>query len=400
MRPTPPASRRPRVAGGAPDAIGRARRCGALCKRIRSLICRQSAQDRAIEAGEALAALGETPLFGRLEEQTRPFDQNVEGPTRKKTRAYKLHKELGIPDALIQEVAPAPHEIAFGLVEDIAREFCQNSDLIAELHRRRRKAILSLRELFLEGEAEEGRDISLLMSNARIAEKAQLAFQFNDSIDPRDLQRALFEALRAKCEERGVEATTTDLRRAIDLAVMKEPERLKEAMRLALGRRVQLKRVPIPPEQFWEDGLKATKKSGYGAFPDRLNKEERAFAEFLDADTTGTVKWWLRNPENELWATKLILPSGKRFFPDFAVGINGRSTPDTIALVEIKDDGVTGRLQSDNNLDKIRVRHREYGPIFWTYREDGQWVRAQYSQGLHRIIPKDAFRIGELVYVE
>ena len=131
-----------------------------------------------------------------------------------------------------------------------------------------------------------------------------------------------------------------------------------------------------------------------------MNGEERAFAEFLDADTTGTVKWWLRNPENELWATRLILPSGKRFFPDFVVGVNGRSTDDMIALVEIKDDGETGRLQSDNNIEKIRVRHRQYGSIFWAYRADGNWVRAQYSQGLHRIIDRDRFNIGEMVYLD
>lgn len=73
------------------------------------------------------------------------------------------------------------------------------------------------------------------MSNARIADKAQLAFQFNNSIDPRLLQRALVLALGIRCEQETITATTSDLRRAIDLAVMKEPDRLKEAMRQALA---------------------------------------------------------------------------------------------------------------------------------------------------------------------
>jgi type III restriction enzyme len=46
------------------------------------------------------------------------------------------------------------------------------------------------------------------------------------------------------------------------------------------------------------------------------------------------------------------------------VGVINRSTPDSIALVEIKDDGVTGRLQADLNIMKIRVQHQEYKNAF------------------------------------
>ena len=358
-----------------------------------------TAQDKAIEVGEALASLGDTPLFGKMEEQLRPFDHGTGNAPPNNSKIYRLRKDLGIPAELYQEVPPLPHEIAGELTQDIAKEFCKSAEVIAQLNRTRRKATVNLRDLFLAGD-EEGREIQLLMSNARIAEKAQIAFQFNDSIDPRDLQRALVEALRLKCEEEGIDATVSDLRRAIDLAVMKEPDKLKAAMRTALGHKVQLKPVIIPPEQYWPDGLSGATKASYGVFPERLNKEERAFAEFLDEDATGTVKWWMRNPENELWATRLILPSGKRFFPDFVVGVRGRSSPDAIALVEIKDDGETGRLQSDANIEKIRVQHRRYGPIFWTYRESEEWVSVRYVPGLNRILPNDKFRITEIVYVE
>lgn len=256
-------------------------------------------QDRAILLAEANRDLGETPLFGELAGQSRPYDASIGQVPRKNTRSYKLKSDPGIPPSLIQEVPPTPQEFNEGLVEEVAREFCRDESLIVEMNRRKRKVTLTLRDLFQEAAQEEGRDVSLLMSNARIADKAQLAFQFNDSIDPRLLQRALVRALQVRCDEEGITATTADLRRAIDLAAMKDPDRLRDAMRVAQAKRVVTKRVDIPPEQFWAEGLPATKKSGYGVFPERLNKEERAFAEFLDADTTGTVKWWLRNPENE-----------------------------------------------------------------------------------------------------
>lgn len=356
-------------------------------------------QDRAIETGEALAALGETPLFGRMEEQLRPYQPGSEATPPKNTKKYRLRTELGIPKELYQEVPLEPHEIANGLVQDIAREFCQSANVIAELHRKRRNAKLGLRDLFQESASEE-RSIGLLMSNARIAEKAQQEFEFDNTIDPRDLQRALIAELRKRCEADGIEFESADLRRAIDLAVMKYPEELKEARGVAKGRRVALKPVAIPDAQFWPEGLPEARRGGYGVFPERLNKEERDFAQLLDDDDTGTVNWWMRNPENETWATRLLLPSGKRFFPDFIVGVAGRSSRDAIALVEIKDDGVTGRLQSDNNVEKIRVRHREYRQIVWVYREGNQWVRAQYAPNMHRIVPKDSFQVRELVYPE
>lgn len=258
---------------------------------------------------------------------------------------------------------------------------------------------LDLRDLF-GAEVQETVDLRLRLSNARVAEKAQLAFNFNDSIDPRLLKRALVDELRGIVEEKGIEADERDLRRAIDLAWMMQPEKLKEAIKTAQSRNVRTDTSePIPVQYFGPDGLSGTEKSAYGVFPHRLNKEEQDFAAFLDADRTSIVKWWMRNPENETWATRLILPSGHRFFPDFVVGVSGRTPPAAIALVEIKDDGETGRLQSDRNVEKIRVQHREYRNVFWNYRSDGTWIRAGYTEGLHRIVDRDRFDVKELVYL-
>ena len=267
------------------------------------------------------------------------------------------------------------------------------------LQRKLTKAHLDLRDLFAS-ELQETVDLRLRLSNARVAEKAQLAFNFNDAIDPRLLKRALVEEMRRIVDERGFEAGEGDLRRAIDLAGMMEPAKLKEAIKTAQARNVRTDASePVPEQYFGPDGLTQAEKSAYGVFPHRLNKEEQAFAAFLDADKTGTVKWWMRNPENESWATRLILPSGHRFFPDFVVGVSGRTTPGSIALVEIKDDGETGRLHADRNVEKIRVQHLEYRNVFWTYRSDGTWIRARYAEGLHKIVPKDRFEVKELVYL-
>jgi hypothetical protein len=356
----------------------------------------ETEQDRAIVAGETWQHMSETPLFGDLPERPKPETETK--PGKPNFRPYPLRIDLDLPKALVRELPPDPMKLN-DLVQDIAREFCRTADVTGLLQRKLTKAHLDLRDLF-EAEVQETVDLRLRLSNARVAEKAQLAFNFNDAIDPRLLKRALVEELRIIVDDKGFDAEERDLRRAIDLAVMMEPEKLKEAIKTAQSRNVRVDTSePVPPQYFGPDGLSEADKSAYGVFPHRLNKEEKDFAEFLDGDKTGTVKWWMRNPENETWATRLILPSGHRFFPDFVVGVSGRTTPDAIALVEIKDDGDTGRLQSDRNVEKIRVQHREYRNVFWTYRSDGTWIRARYAEGLHRIVDQDRFDVKELVYL-
>lgn len=353
-------------------------------------------QDRAIVAGETLQHMSNTPLFGDLPESAKPDAQTPK--PKPGLRPYPIRNDLDLPKALFRELPPEPAKLN-DLVQDIAQEFCRTTDVMGLLQRKLANAHLDLRDLFA-AEVQETLDLRLRLSNARVAEKAQLAFKFNDAIDPRQLKRALVEELRALAYEKGADAEERDLRRAIDLAGMLEPEKLKDAIKTAQARNVRVdSSEPVPEQYYGPEGLSAAEKSAYGVFPHRLNKEELDFAKVLDTDTTGTVKWWMRNPENETWATRLILPSGHRFFPDFIVGVSGRTTPDTIALVEIKDDGDTGRLHSDRNTEKIRVHHREYRNVFWTYRSDGQWVRARYAEGLHKIVPEDIFDLKTLVYI-
>jgi type III restriction enzyme len=354
-------------------------------------------QDRAIESGEAYQQMLQTPLFGSLPEERKPGSSEPAKPN-PKIRPYPLRQDMGLPKALLRELPPDPMKMN-DLAGDIAREFVRTSAIVNLLQRKLTKAHLDLKDLF-DAAMTETIDLRLRLSNARIAERAQLAFTFNDSIDPRLLKQAIIRELKVRVDTDGIDADDRDLRRALDLAGMTEPEKLKEAIKTVQGRSVRVVAdTDIPTSYFGPESLPVATKSAYGVFPDRLNQEERSFAEFLDADTTGTVKWWLRNPENETWATRLVLPSGHRFFPDFVVGVAGRATPDSIALVEIKDDGVTGRLQSDNNIEKIRVQHREYRNVFWTYRTDGTWARAHYAEGLHRIVPRDRFDVTEMVYL-
>ncbi|MEO0486891.1 MAG: DEAD/DEAH box helicase family protein [Pseudomonadota bacterium] len=355
-------------------------------------------KDAAIQKGESYAFAVERPLFTGLPEAHAPAAKTA-APGFK---PYPLRTDLSLPKALWREMAPDPTTIN-AMIDDIARAFCKRSDAFRFLQRRKTMAHLSFEDLFQQIATEEqgSIDFGVRLSNAKIAERAQAAFEFNDTLDTRSLKKAMVRELRRIVDSEGADATETDLRRAIDLAGMMRPDALRDAIKDANAKNTRLDDGEAIPLQFFgPEGLPPANRSAYGVYPvHRMNGEERAFAELLDQDNTGTVKWWIRNPENETWATRLLLPSGKRFFPDFVVGVSGRTSRDEIALIEIKDDGSTGRLQSDNNLEKIRVQHREYRNVFWSYRDDGTWVRAEYEGSLNRILPRGRFDIGEIVFI-
>ncbi len=352
--------------------------------------------DRAIVAGETARLASQTPLFGNLPEHAGPSAP----PKPTKQTAYRLNRDLGLPPALWQE-----HPLDFRqlsdpvFLSDVANAFCDQSALVGKLGQTLSRASMSLRDLFIEGEEREV-SLSLKISNARVAERAQAAFQLNDSIDPRHLERALVAALRTRAEDGGYSFTDQDLRRTIQLAVMREPDALMAAIKVEQGKRARLDdAIPIPETIFDYADLTVARKASHGVFPSRMNKPERAFAEMLDADTSGTVLWWLRNPENELWATRMMLPTGSRFFPDFAVGIKGRTSRDGIALVEIKDDGEDGRLHSDKNRLKIQVQHREYRNVFWACDSDKGLVQLGFNEALNLIQPLRPFEISRMVFL-
>jgi hypothetical protein len=358
-------------------------------------------QQSALGAVEVFIDATSPPLFPNLPDALSP--RVTPGPQVRPEHQvkYPLRTGLGIPAALVREELPNLFDIEADLCPDIAREFCRAVPMLSMLGVVNSNADLSLRDLFNASQTDQ-RNLNVRMSAARIHEQAQTQLAFNDGIDTRRIREALETELAYMCEKQGIETTIRGIRRTIDLAILRQPQALKEAVRIAQGKHIRLEsNEPIPTEQFWAKDAPKANKGAYGAFIGRFNGPERAFAEMLDADDTGKIKWWLRNPENEKWATRLILPTGKRFFPDFVVGIAGRRTRDSIALVEIKDDGETGRLHSDTNAMKIRTEHTEYKKVYWSFREgDGVFLKAVWRQSHNRIFSAGPFEIEDMVLLQ
>lgn len=358
-------------------------------------------QQSAVAAVEGFSDPAMPPLFPDLPDVLVPRNAPSRTTPQAHQARYPLRTDLGLPTSLVREELPNLFDIEADLCPQIAREFCRDVPMTAMLRAVNSSADLSMHDLFNAGQTDQ-RKINVKMSAARIAEQAQTQLMFNDSIDPRRIREAIETELARICDKEGIDTTTRDIRRTINLAILRNPQSLRDAVRIAQSLHIRLESgEPIPTEQFGAPDAEPAIKGAYGAFIGRFNQPELAFVQMLDRDDSGLVKWWLRNPENEKWATRLILPTGKRFFPDFVVGISGRRTPDSIALVEIKDDGDTGRLHSDSNAVKIRSTHQEYKSVFWTFRQmDGVFLKAIWNKNHNRIFPSGPFEIEDMVLLQ
>lgn len=355
------------------------------------------AQDRIVVQAEYTRMLGATPLFGEeLPEQRDGGEPSVTrvGPG----RTYPVRREFGVPERLLRERIPTPDQLDGEVVRSAARAVFQIDDSpLAYLRKTLGRANVSLRDLFVE-EARGEETFSVRMSETRIAEAAQASFEFNEAISARALKQALMTEFIRVCEADGVDSSDQRaMRRALDLFALSKPHALPDAIKQAVSPVIELADT-IPP-LLVPEGIDArpSRLGAYEVFPTNMNENERRFAELLDGDDSGQVKWWLRLQENANWAVTLVLPTGKRFFPDFAVGVAGRRTPDMIALIETKDDGVTGRLHADLNREKIIIQHQEYRNVRWAYEGDRGWTELQYNPAMDQIQPRRPFSVDHLV---
>ncbi|HRZ05577.1 MAG TPA: DEAD/DEAH box helicase family protein [Candidatus Competibacteraceae bacterium] len=247
------------------------------------------------------------------------------------------------------------------------------------------------------GDHEERVDtVQAKLSHVKLAVRAQSVLYDAQYYNPRDLEEMLLSRLRLEYNDhQGIGLSDEELRRALNLILAIYPRLLRDAARICAAHNKEIvEAAPLPESMEIAPGAQRSRLNVYGVMPPDLNEHERKFAEWLDADPSGTVLWWHRNEPRKPWSIGIVLPDGDRYFPDFAVGVNGRARGAGALLVETKGGHL---LNSDETLEKSVATHKTYGPpVMIKRRDDGSFWIVRYIESRNRVEEDQAFRVENM----
>ncbi len=227
------------------------------------------------------------------------------------------------------------------------------------------------------------RVVQVRLSRAEIARRAQKVLFEPDYLDPRDLHDTLIQRLRAEYERHGIDADDERLDVALNLILVSHPHLVRMAARKCAAQYKDVVDTALLPEGISHPpGARTSRLNVYGVMPADLNRDESAFAELLDSDTSGTVEWWHRNEPRKPWSVGIVLPNGGQYFPDFVVKVSGRTKGDGLLLIEVKGDHI---LNKTDDLDKSISEHKVYKRPMMVVREDsGRFMVVEFKEGFGR----------------
>ena len=242
---------------------------------------------------------------------------------------------------------------------------------------------------------EETESIQARLSDSEIAIRAQSVMFDAEYLDPRDLHDALLGRLKTEFHHRGIDVVPDGLERALNRIMAAYPNLIRQAARTCAARFKEVfDTAPLPEFVELPAGVKKSRRNIYGVMPQDLNGPEHAFAELLDADTSGRVEYWFRNEPRKPWSIGIVMPNGHRYFPDFGIKVAGRTTRDGLLLIETKGNHI---LNGDDTLDKIQAEHKLYGiPLMLVQDDGGRFMTVKYFAQTGRNEEDHIFRIENL----
>ena len=249
-------------------------------------------------------------------------------------------------------------------------------------------------DLFVK-DSEHSEAIQARLSDSEMARRAQSVMFDADYLDPRDLHDGLLRRLRTEYGHRGIDTDDEGLEHALNRIMATYPNLIRMAARTCAARFKEVfDTVPLPEFVELPAGVKKSRNNLYGVMPQDLNGPERAFADLLDGDTSGTVEYWFRNEPRKPWSIGIVMPSGDRYFPDFAIKVAGRTAGGGLLLVETKGNHI---LNGDDTLDKILAEHKLYGvPLMLVQDAGGRFMTVKYLVQTRRNEEDQIFRIENL----
>lgn len=335
--------------------------------------------------------LSET-LFGQLAEAPPPplADPEIRpawtGSGRSTAQAilhrYPMRQGIPVPQRLRSEKMPSRSDV---LMVALLRHVLFTPEQLMAAMALRTEVVRSDIDLFDPAQRQRVQEQAVI-SDLFARQNAHDLLRVCDHLDAaevgRRLQRQLAEALAAAGMP---EFDERQLRRALNVVLLKSPGMLREALRRAMGACAEVvDAADLPTEWTSPAPLAASERNLYGCMPDKMNTWETAFADWLDRQPL--VVWWARNLPRpnaaDDWGVRIVLPeTGRGYYPDFIMCVEGRPKPDSIALAETKE-----RTETEDSIAKSRSEHREYGrALMLTYDvQADRFIRVEFAPDLGR----------------
>ena len=220
---------------------------------------------------------------------------------------------------------------------------------------------------------------------AELGRRAQLCLNTADAdgfLDKRTLYAGLMSRLAKEANDMGVAGLESreELEDGLAHILALRPDILPKAISEAFAAHtVSVSAADLPAVLESVEPLAGSRFNLYGVYSADLNEWEREFAERLDNDLSGTILWWHRNPVRKSHSVCLPVAGHGFFFPDFIVGVKGRTKGKGKILVEIKyqiNDPV------GNAAAKSRAKHPDYGNVLMLYlnKKTGEWMTVEYDE--------------------
>jgi superfamily II DNA or RNA helicase len=233
------------------------------------------------------------------------------------------------------------------------------------------------------------------MDPEQAARAAFKALTKNESFDARELRRALLKKLKATLRELAMDEAEDDkqVTHMLNVILCARPDLLVQAQKAALAKHFEVTATeePLPEAMENEAPLPASRLNVYKVMPPTLNSWEKPFAEMLDQDAQNIVRWWHRNLPHKPWSVQVVLESGKGFFPDFVIGIEGRKTEDAGLLADPKFF-----FEITDEKPKTYSAHPIYGRVLiLSLQGGGQWMTVRYDEQRQKAVLDTEFRLSD-----
>ncbi len=295
---------------------------------------------------------------------------------------YPLRSDISFPTRFRHAII-SPDQT--NLLNEVLSLFRFDDALVLVAQQSATKILMEQVELFAN-KKERTEEIQATLAQREVDRHAQLALNFANKdglLDIRALHKALENQLNMEYSNRGLAHLQTPecLRNGVNKILALRPVALKTAIIEATKRHIDVKdAAAVPIEIVSNTELSPSHLNIYGVYPDDLNSWELPFAQELDSDMNGTVLWWHRNPPRKAYSVGIPLPGQilqNNYFPDFIVGVKGRTRGNGILLVETKRD-----LNDEEGMAqaKSQIEHPEYKKIMMLYWERGErWMVVEYD---------------------